>query len=369
MPILDIILVLLYNLAIKGVIMRLLLDIPTSLYEKAKDLSEKGKYSSISEFFVAAGENQIVFEQMPNGKPIDASEIVKPGQIELDRTEEYAFKELARPVKASIVTVEPPSSKELLFKDLPKEEAFFLSGQINRILPMKVGLRVLANMLIDTNDCYIPLNDFVKKATDVAQRLRNLLVSKTLHISGKKDSLWAGLPEPGSDMSCSRYKNQFLAHIRKDAVVDGGLARLRFISLTRKEKNRIYIGITEVGLDFCILENPVIDQHNYSDTPLSKMEMEYYLNHIKLFVAGEFRTFKDILHALNLNITRTTVLNEALAKHWPKRWSKTMVNTHRNGAISRLAELGLITKVKTGIEVEFQITDKGKAFLNDWGLI
>ena len=187
--------------------MKVLLNMQNMMFSKIQELVEKGEYNTVSDFFIAAGENQLLLEQMPEGKPIENGAI-SHAPLSTESFPKADLKELSIPIKASIVTVEHPIDEQLLYKGMTKDEAFFLSGQMNRILPMKVGLRVLSNMLSDKEECYIPLSSFVKKATSVAQRFRELLVRETLHITGKKDSVWSGLPEPGSDMSCYRYRNQ-----------------------------------------------------------------------------------------------------------------------------------------------------------------
>jgi hypothetical protein len=175
--------------------------------------------------------------------------------------------------------------------------------------------------------------------------------------------LLSGLPEPGSGASGIRYRNHFLSYLRRDEVVEGGLGRLRFINLTRKENGKVYIGITDPGLNFCILENPVLDQHDYKQA-FNYREINYYLDHISMLVPGEERTFKDILYLIYKGVKKSDALNDELKKKWPSKWTKAMINTHRSGAISRLAELGLITKTKMGKEVEFQLSQEGEKFLN-----
>jgi hypothetical protein len=80
---------------------------------------------------------------------------------------------------------------------------------------------------------------------------------------------------------------------------------------------------------------------------------------------GEYKTFRDVLGCIARGAGRTGDLNSALEKLWSPQWTGVMVNTHRNGAVSRMAELGLIAKEKKGKEVEFKLTQTGREFIED----
>lgn len=338
--------------------MKIVIDIPNNLFERIKHINESGKIPSISDFFLVAAENQLSLE---NASLEKHQNIILPIDSIATKTRE---KWLILPKKEFVRTVEMPKNNQLIHPETSTEEVSFIWGQINRIFPLKIGLRVLSNMLVEKNDDYIELEEFSAEASQVAQKIRKLLVEKTQHISGKKDSLWAGLPAENSGESMQRYKSLFLAYLRKDNIIEGGLGKLKFINLIRKEDKQTYIGITEPGLEFCLLENPILDKNEYNINALSEHEIEFYLKHISMFVPGEKKAFIDILNLLNKGITRIISLNSELEKLWPQNWSKSVINTQRNGVISRLFELGMVKKVKTGIEVEYIITKSGKSFID-----
>ena len=235
-------------------------------------------------------------------------------------------------------------------------------GQINRIFPLKVGLRVLANLLAETNTPYIKFEEFSTKASKFAQEFRATL-EKNKHITGKKDSFEIGLPQK-TEKSVMRYKNQFLGYLRKDNIIEGGLGRLKFANLILNENKDVLIGITEPGLDFCILENPILDKNSYDNGSFSSPEKEFYLKHITSLVPYEVRAFIDVLKLIKADVVKPDPQNKELKKIWPKDWSDAVINTQRNGLISRLAELGLIEKIKDGVKVEYKMTDSGVNFIN-----
>lgn len=317
---------------------------------------EKNGNRSVSDFFSVAAENQLLIEEMTAGTAADAS-LLRHMQPVAEQNGKLSPGKLGIPEQPAVRTIAlPPAGGGM--------EESMVSGQTNRILPMKVGLRVLCALLSKTNEEYVPLKEFVAAAVIAAQQFRNVLVGETMHISGKKDSLWSGLPEAGSDMSGLRYRNQFLAYPRQDDGIEGGLGKLRFAGVLRKAK-KTYIGITGPGLGFAALENPVIDRHLYGGCRFSEEEVRFYLAHIRMAARGEYKTFRDVLGCIARGAGRTGDLNSALEKLWSPQWTGVMVNTHRNGAVSRMAELGLIAKEKKGKEVEFKLTQTGREFIED----
>jgi predicted MarR family transcription regulator len=56
-------------------------------------------------------------------------------------------------------------------------------------------------------------------------------------------------------------------------------------------------------------------------------------------------------------------LNQGI-NHLSRGWSQAMVNTIRAGAISRLNELGLINRLRNGVNVTYSLTKFGKEILS-----
>jgi len=342
--------------------MKLLLVLPNSIFNKIQQLIESGKYASSSDFFIAAVENQLLLETTLS----KGTDVVLPDTdtISSEKTGEDIVKRFVlKPGKELIKTVAVPLPEQLLYPGSGSENELFLWGQINRIFPMKVGLRILTNLLAEKNEQYIELDEFTEKAVELAKLVRNRLMAETLQITGKKDSLWSGLPSEDSDKSASRYKMQFLAYMRKDGIIEGGLGRLKFVNLKREENRKIYIGITGPGLEFYMLENSILDAGVYNSGSLSEEEKRFYLKHISSEVPGETRAFIDVLSLLKEGRNNQTSLNKELGKIWSKNWSAAVINTQRNGTISRLTELSLMEKIKSGIEVEYRISKTGIEFL------
>lgn len=341
--------------------MKILINVSNNLFTKIKNLVESDKYSSVSDFFLAAGENQLLLEDTHSEGPIEMN--MEDAAVEVSSKLMTSKKDLFIPRRELITSVEMPKDKQLKYEKTTSLVDMYLWGQINRIFPLKISLRVLSNFIVEKNTQYVDLEEYAKKTVKVAHIVRKQLVEKTQHITGKKDSLWAGLPD-GRPKSIARYRCHFLAYLRKDDIIEGGLGRLKFVNLTRND-NKVFIGITKHGLDFSVLTNPILDKNIYNSGSLSEEEKQYYLSYISTNVSYEKQAFIDVLELINKGITHLSSLNNELGKIWKAYKSEAIVNTQRNGIISRLVELGLVGKVKKGIEVEYKITDEGSRFIKN----
>jgi hypothetical protein len=124
------------------------------------------------------------------------------------------------------------------------------------------------------------------------------------------------------------------------------------------------VGITQAGVEFAKIPNPVLDDDNL-DTSLNQKEVDFYLAHVKSDVKGEFAGIKWILTKINQGINERESLNSELNKEFAELWgaSDAVVNTQRAGLMARMFELGLLEKEKNGIYVTYHISEFGKSFL------
>jgi hypothetical protein len=291
----------------------------------------------------------------------------------------------------------PPEFNELassLKGDRPLiEENTWMWGQVNRIFPIKLGLRVLYMMLND--DQAVELETFREKSADIAFEFAKMLRAneRTKNIS-RDEKVSTGLPldndsertnlvlraqknqrleEISSYMkheeykSKLRYKSHFLASVRKDGRLDGAMPFLKFVNIKKHNKEDFYIGLTEAGLEFAKLENLIIEKKDFSKS-LSESEANFYLNHIEKNVRGEYNAIKWLLNKLKSGITEREIINQVLKSEFGEIWnvSDAVINTQRAGLMARMSELGLIDKEKEGIHVKYSISEKSKYFLEKY---
>jgi hypothetical protein len=348
--------------------MKYLVDIPSRQGAKIQKFLEDGKYISVSEFVVTAIENQIQLEDNPEIIALTTQPLPTPVQSLPKGISEFNFPECYKYTHLPNIysVLEFPLFDNLVLRTQNiNEEKTWLWGQINKILPVKIGLRILHKNLATNQK--IDLNDFLEEAAIEAAKIGRIIREyETKHQKSRDEKITAGLPTIDDEKSQTRYKFQFLAYQRKDGLLDGAMALMRFCNvIIDKKTQKPQIGLTEAGLKFSTIKNPVLDDNNL-DLSLSDQEIQFYLTHIKTQVRSEYVAVSWILDMINKGYNETTQLNSELAKTFGETWksSEAVINTQRAGLTARVYELKLIEKEKAGIHVTYRLSDSGKTFLN-----
>src|SRR3989338_2222972 len=294
------------NSIIYGGLMKYLMDLSNTQNDRIQKLIQEGKYQSIASFIYSAIENQLHLEESPPGI-ITNEEQLKNTQLKSE------FKWFIPPdIKMSVtnqllsmdisdtLTVEPPANNRITIQSAGKESEanLWIWGQVNKIFPLKVGLRVLGNMLKQNKVSEIDLSLYreaaAKTARDIGLKLLSLENSKK---TKRGERVSSGLPIGEQAFSSeSRYKTHFLATIRKDGILDGALAKYKFVNIESRDKT-YFIGVTKWGLEFARLENPILDKQDYTIS-LSDEEIDYCLKHIVTNVPGEQMAIKWMANAI-----------------------------------------------------------------------
>ena len=110
-----------------------------------------------------------------------------------------------------------------------------------------------------------------------------------------------------------------------------------------------------------MLENPLIDTEKgwkeYYETGVrfSQKEIDFLLDHFELNMQREWSLIVSVSDNINRGHNRPKVLEEKLSEDYD--WDKTKMSQMRNGVLSRMEELCLITREKIGREVQYHLTD------------
>lgn len=348
----------------KGNKMRYIVDLSQNHVNEISYLINKGRYQNFAQFIMAAVENQIHIEKTE----IEEKDLPETLQKNYETKKHYQKKKPS--IDLSIPTtlpgiIPPPNFSELACSlDERDEEQCWLWGQINKIFPVKLGLRALLNLL-DAEES-MELEKFRDKAAEVAvsigQKIHNYEIGENI----KRDNrISTGLPIGAEEYkSKMRYKGHFLAIMRKDRKLDGALTFLRFVNLIRNDNGAIKIGLTEAGLQFACLENPVIDK-NVFNASLDKTEISFYLDHVYKNVKGEFTAIKWLLEKLQSGLKHNEEINQELKIGFGDAWgaSDAVINTQRAGLMARMIELGFIARYRKGVRVYYYISESGKEIL------
>jgi len=177
----------------------------------------------------------------------------------------------------------------------------------------------------------------------------------------RDDRLDVGFPSgDDEDAASSRFLSQFFFDQREDGSVSGALPLLRFVGPVAEDR----IGLTEAGLTFARLENPVLRAPREAQRRLSAEESEFYVQHVMERVPGEAAAFTAIAEAFRNGIHTNTDLADHLRNSVGPDWSDSLVSTQRSGAMGRMLDLGLTRRERQGVRVKFYLTEAGEARLS-----
>lgn len=339
--------------------MRYMLDLPSGLVERIyANVGERDDFT-LRSFILMAIENQLEMEakKPPAGEGTPA------------RAEEDADPRVSSEV-AELVG-EPPAlepcgemiGQEQRSDTMDAEGTPWLWGQVNRVLPIKFSLRVLANADEGSGLALEEAQTLVASAgRTYGFYLRNL---DDLADRGRTDRLSVGFPTADSEEDAmSRFRSHYLGHRRKDGRVAGASFTLGLVGACSGNR----IGLTDAGATFARLENPVLDTGRNGHPTLSDQEVDVYLRHCLERVPGEAKAFATILSGVVEGRQSTDGLNSLIGSTVGRDWTDTMVSTQRSGTMGRMIELGLIERERQGRRVKFTATERGREFLRSSGL-
>jgi len=346
--------------------MRYVIDIPQNQSSAIEEVIKAGKYKNFAQFIITALENQIYIENTEINDDQPSVTHIKENNISLQQPREVNNEDNTRlkEIEGQRKVVSMPAFQSLVnLGDGLKEDHSWLWGQINRILPIKIGLRILYNEL--GHEQWVDLEKYRDKAAEVAAELGTRI--KGYEDKKRKlrdEKITAGLPETKGFKSRVRYKGQFLAYMRKDGKLDGAMTHLKFVNLKKDEREYVLIGITEPGLQFAKIENPVMDNQDY-ERNLTEQEIDFYLSHIPKNVKCELNAITWLLSKVGGGVHNREDINKKLKGEFGSIWkaSDSVINTQRAGLMARMTELRLIDREKEGINVKYKITKKGEEFL------
>jgi len=335
--------------------MKYIIDIPHEKCNKISRLIKEGKYESVSQFALTAVENQLLLEESFEERLDRVIATPSTREKKMNYTGEFGHDELLSLgfVSSDIKTVSPPTPDRI-----PND---VLWGQYNRIFPIKITMRVLANLLPGKK--IIDLALLHSQAISAAREI-GIILKKKDEEQGRKygNMLSAALPTGKSVLKAeNRFMNHFVGYLTRAGRIEGAPGALKLLNISDDPKGVSKVGITKEGLLFASLENPVIDRNQFSAT-LGEDEREFYLRHIQENLEREKEAMFLVLKEIKEGASSPTELNSRVSV-LSRGWSEAMTNTIRAGIVSRLIELGLIDRQRDGIKVNYILTDYGVAIL------
>jgi hypothetical protein len=254
--------------------------------------------------------------------------------------------------------------------------AKWLFGQYNKFLPVKASCRALLNILRE-RPAGVVLAEAVEAISQAAWELGDYLYTLDQRAGrSREESFAAAFPTTASNgpVSRIRFSNQFVGNLRqpkpaegqpKETKFTGFPAALRFMLCTGGKTPALQL--TTAGAEFALLRNPILDSaQEQTDRKFSEAEIALLLAHIKDFVPEEASAYHAILDAIQSGANTPDAVDAYLRHRFnlptEQAMTKTFLTTQRTGAISRLADLGLLARQKAGLKVSYTITPQGNNY-------
>ena len=377
----------------------LAINLSDTLFDQIKPLVEKGLYKSFEAYLEIAAFNQLAME-----RGVTPAEIVERGHRQIkerksgDQVKAAPAKrpveqqtmlkvETASAIREPVARVTPvvevqvaEADYETTFKHLalpdgkegPKpasptednQSQGRVFGQVNRLLPLKLACRWLANSA--KRDGHWPRYEIISdKLADDAGTIGSLLEQWDSKNERKRDELLStGLPRRGNSASRDRFLSQFVARVTRSGEIYP--ATICQYQLARFDESAI--ALTEQGLAFSCLTNPILDQRDKQATAtLAPEESAFLAGHILEWVTTERDDMRVILNAIAEGRRTPSDLTEAIRNRFPPEWSDSVFQTHTSGLVSRLGELRLLRRAWQGRNVNYELGDRKQidAFFKD----
>jgi hypothetical protein len=131
----------------------------------------------------------------------------------------------------------------------------------------------------------------------------------------------------------------------------------------------IKVGITESGIKFLNLSNPIVhllakdDWFVIPKIPnkiLSEEEKSFIIETIAELIPVDYKAMQTVLRLIDSGDNTQAKIQNGLQGNEDFGNGQAMIDTNKNGIIARLTALELIGRNKQSLNVEYYLTDAGK---------
>lgn len=256
-----------------------------------------------------------------------------------------------------------PNDAFAVGQEVPVDRWIF--GQHNKLLPIKATCRALAKLTGTAQYTSLSLSKTASEIASEAVKLGDYL-RHIDNVSGvhRDDALSFAFPysdSPNSDKSRLRFANQFVASFTRQGTITGLPIELKLVN--RDHSRAPHLLLTEAGWRFAELRNPILDDLKDARGPkFTNDENDFLLGHIRSRVPAEAFAYQAVLGAISSGANTPDKLDDALEEHLSKRaekpFTRAFLTTQRAGVISRMIDLGLIQRMRDGLNVTYAVIEK-----------
>jgi len=156
------------------------------------------------------------------------------------------------------------------FNEAPYDGWPLLFTHYSRLLPAKLAIICLADLMREQNSPFVNLNDFKAKAHDVLEEIsEKIIIYEKENKKTREEKISTGLPKPlqigermtKHEMAAQRYRDRYFGRLRKNRetgeyLFEGLLSALGLVKVFVKGKE-VMVTLTDAGKKFYMLDNPI----------------------------------------------------------------------------------------------------------------
>ena len=153
----------------------------------------------------------------------------------------------------------------------------------------------------------------------------------------------------GSKKQNERFMSQFVGSVRTPG--QGLPFELGLLDIDDGE-----VQLTELGLQFTVMENPLIDSKEIKDkSTLSLQERKMIVRAIQRNVPSEYTLMGELVDLIKKGKNTPKQIEQFLVEKYNK--SQTEASLQRTGVFARMQELGMVERIKEGRTVHYNLME------------
>jgi len=343
------------------------IDLDTLAVNKIEQLIASGDYSDIPQFVSVAISNQLEEEASTTKGSVThsgkLSSKVEVGQLEMEShwdsqkltyraaNQFGLWRRQLQDLQVESTKIQPRTSDLIWY--------FY-----NRLLPVKLVIHVLAQIIAIQHKNWIELGDLQVQAFEfaegVATKLKNFELSAKM---ARNKKLSTGLPASRMELvgfrgtskrkkeeklirGRTRFMDQIVGkYVSKNKIVSGACFDLGLIGVQQRNET-IYVSLSELGKEFALLENPILYKDLF-EAAFSDKEVSFVLHKIYSRFKLEAKIVKNIIEWLKKKSLTSSQIDELFRSELTE-----FIPEQRIATMGRLSELQI---------VNWEIDNKGKS--------
>jgi hypothetical protein len=345
------------------------IDLSPRTKDQLEKLLEIGGYRDYSEAVAVAVANQLLLHDQAHANPGTTSELIHRQPIAVDNKNGNVAQPMATLHVPELFSHLGLASNAPRLADYPTDDLAagdisvdrWIFGQHNKLLPVKATCRALARLMMADSKGSLAsaktASEIASEAVKLGDYLRNLDKISGVHRDEALSFAFPYSDSPNGDKSRLRFANQFVASVTKQGSLTGLPFELKLLNHDSSRSPQILL--TEAGWLFAEMRNPILDDgKDGRQAKFSGEELEFLRAHICNRVPAEAFAYKLVLEAIAHGANTPEKVDDALEEYIPKRqdkpFTRAFLTTQRAGVVSRMIDLGLVERIRDGINVTYK---------------